>query len=1623
MRKIGLDPEGLATSVSGKKVLVLPNRAGWAALIFAIVAGAAGARGQSISVSPISLSFGTQALGTTSAAKLVTLKNGQTSAITISSISSSLADYIQTNNCPASPSTLGAGKSCSISLTFAPAALGPRSATLTISDSGTSSPQTVSLTGTGITAVSATPTALNFGKVVIGQPSAPQTVTIKNNENTPLTISSVGTNLPDYSITTTCPIGPQTLAAGTSCTISIVFRPAVLGTRSATLTVADNASNSPSIALTGAGVVAASIVPGSLTFSNQALGTTSAAQTVTFTNNQSNAVTINSIASNSTDFAVTSSCPISPNTLAAGISCTASVRFSPKAIGTRTGKLTFQDSASNSPQIASLSGTGTAPALVSIAVTPSNPSFALGTYQALHAVGTYSDGSTLDITSSVIWTTSNSTVATVSSQGTATSVSVGSTTATATSGSIAGTTMLTVSPAALVSIAVTPAIPAIPLGRTQQFSATGTFTDGTIQDVTTTVQWSSDTPGTATISNSAGSQGLATGVGAGTATITAASGSVHSSTTLTVTSAMLVSIAVSPATTSIALGTTQGFTATGTYTDNSTQNLTLTVAWSSDTPAVATINTSGLASSAGQGTATITASLGSVQGSTRLTVTAAALVSIAVNPPSATAPVGTTEAFTATGTYTDGSTQDLTQVGAWSSTSAAAATVSNTPGTQGLASALSVGATTIAITVNGASGTAGLTVSPAALVSITLTPANATIALGETQQFAANGTYTDGSTQDVTTSVQWSSASAQVAVISNEVGSQGLATSAGAGTTTISATLSGVSGTTGLTVGPGALTSIAITPANPTIPLGTTIQLGATGTFSDGSTADITTTVTWSSDQPTVASVGNAIGNQGLTTGLVLGSANIMATQAGISATNPVTVAAPVLMSIGVSPSSPTAPSGTSLQMSASGVYSDGSVRDITAMAAWSTSDPGIAIIGAGGLASPLATGTVVITASIGAISGSGNLTVTDAGLVASAFRAELNLNGVWNYTLNQPQSQIPNGGWIQARIPQAPLTNGTASVWYQTTLNVPSAWMQRNRRFFLELEKAGHYAAVYVNGVFMGDHFGQFSPFEVEVTSAIVGGQNNSIAIYVHKADTSYVRRGVVVNQSSCSASVPDCLGNSYRPFGPDGIQRNWVGLVGDITFSWRPAEYISDVSVITSVRNSTIGAALQVTGSDSATSVQATVLDGEIPVLTLPAASIIAGTASITAPWSNPTLWGTPPYGTPKLYILRTTLLENGIPIDTIYTRFGFREVWVSGKTVLFNGQPLWLTADYMPTFAPVRNSNDRRPQAMQLNIMQKSGMDGFHNHWDDPGRSWLELADEMGIPVLAQFYCSGADFTEAQVDDAIGWMNWMTATAQEWAHARKNHPSIIMWRPMDVLAKSAPPKTMVYPALAAAVRSQDPSARPIADGSDVDTWAQSVISTSNPTQCDTGSAFAAQLASETKPLLFKELYGFGLSCSQSFVQTVYQMAHSGGAIGLIVQQLTLQSAQTFTPAWFSSSGKGNRPSASDSLPNWLTQQWNPTGWSQTFTNLYQSGVNSILPDASPTSGEYQATQLPASVQSAFLVPSAGTGNPVGVTVAADGTAWFVVPLPGSYLLAFSNGTSEALQSVTATLPSPFP
>jgi 6-phosphogluconolactonase (cycloisomerase 2 family) len=518
-----------------------------------------------------------------------------------------------------------------------------------------------------------------------------------------------------------------------------------------------------------------------------------------------------------------------------------------------------------------------------------NPTLPNGLTTALKATGVFTDHSTRDLTAAVSWSSSAPAVASIGSapvSGVVTALGVGTAQCTATLGGVFGSTTVTVTAATLVSIGVTPANPGLAQGLKTQLKATGTYTDNSTQDLTAQALWSSSNPALASVSNAAGFEGQATALGTGAVTMTAAIGAIQGSTILTVTPATLVSIAVTPANPSIADGTSEQFTATGTYTDNSTQNLTTAVLWSSSDSSIAAVSnasgSNGLATGLGQGAATIGAALGSVSGSLTLNVTPAILVSLTVIPANPTVAKGTLQQFTVTGTYTDNSTQDLTASVSWSSSDPTIAAISNAAGTNGLASTLATGSVAITASLGSVDGSTDLTVTPATLVSIAVIPSAPAIADGTTQQFAATGTYTDGSTQALTQTATWSSSDTTVATLSNAPGTIGLASTVGQGTATVTATVGSIAGSASLTVTPAILVSIAVTPQNPSITSRSNEQFAATGTYSDGSTQNLTGAVTWTSSVPATASISNAAGSNGLATAVAVGSTSISAALGGL---------------------------------------------------------------------------------------------------------------------------------------------------------------------------------------------------------------------------------------------------------------------------------------------------------------------------------------------------------------------------------------------------------------------------------------------------------------------------------------------------------------------------------------------------------------------------------------------------------------------------------------------------------------------------------------------------------------------------------------------------------------------
>ena len=338
-----------------------------------------------VNLSPSSLTFAAQAVGTSSAAQTVTLTNTGNAPLTVRAISTG-TDFPQSNPCIGN---LNAGAHCTISVTFSPQAAGARTDTLYVYDNASDSPQRVALSGTGITPTpiaSLSVPSLTFGSEVVATSSAAQTVTVTNTGTAPLNFSSIvaGGDFALDASGTTCSTSTQ-LGLSATCAIAIVFTPAATGTRTGTLTLTDDAGTQ-TVALSGTGIApGASLDPSSLTFGSQVVGAVGPAQTATLTNTGTSALNLSAISA-SGDFAETHTCGTLPAAIAPGSSCAISITFTPTATGVRTGLVTVTDDASGGEQTLALTGTGTAPG---VALTPSTVSFSalpVGTSSAAQSV-------------------------------------------------------------------------------------------------------------------------------------------------------------------------------------------------------------------------------------------------------------------------------------------------------------------------------------------------------------------------------------------------------------------------------------------------------------------------------------------------------------------------------------------------------------------------------------------------------------------------------------------------------------------------------------------------------------------------------------------------------------------------------------------------------------------------------------------------------------------------------------------------------------------------------------------------------------------------------------------------------------------------------------------------------------------------------------------------------------------------------------------------------------------------------------------------------------------------------------------------------------------------------------
>jgi uncharacterized protein YjdB len=643
-------------------------------------------------------------------------------------------------------------------------------------------------------------------------------------------------------------------------------------------------------------------------------------------------------------------------------------------------------------------GDNAARTLTRIAIDPGAPKVPAGIAIDLAATYVAADLST-SVADDVIWQVADTGIAVVTPETGGHAKLLGvmtGTTMLSVSGTrgVAETFVVTVTPAQLQEIQVTPIDPRTPLGLDTQFTATGVFSDGSNQPLTDQVDWTSGAADVATVA----ADGKATPVTAGTATIKAEKNGVSGTSQLMVIDAVLNSITIEPPTPSAPVGLPQQLIARGHFTDG-LRDITAQVTWSSDHDDIASVDAdTGEVTAHKVDTAVITATSKSspaIFASVDFKGNDAVVQAIVVSSDLLTIAAGTTTQFKAVAMFSDGTAPDVTTQATWDSDHKDVATISNATTadtTKGEARGISAGVAQISAAFGGKTGAATLQVTAAVLQSIAVTAPSLSITRGQTLQFQAIGTFLDDTTQTVTmqdlsreSALTWTSSDVGVAGISNVRPDKGLATALREGTTTITATFgsgaNAVHGDATLQVKP-TVVSIAIDPLDVSVPAGRHQQFTATATLTDGTTPDVTTQVEWSSSDDTIASVVATGAGAGDATAVKAdpGPVTITATfhqaSGDVTKATTLTVVEAVLDSIEVKPPSATVVVGATQTFTATGVFSDGNHKPLDGVV-WTSNTIAIATVVADtGVATGVATGDATITAMSGDVSGDATLTV-----------------------------------------------------------------------------------------------------------------------------------------------------------------------------------------------------------------------------------------------------------------------------------------------------------------------------------------------------------------------------------------------------------------------------------------------------------------------------------------------------------------------------------------------------------------------------------------------------------------------------------------------------------------------
>ena len=400
-------------------------------------------------------------------------------------------------------------------------------------------------------------------------------------------------------------------------------------------------------------------------------------------------------------------------------------------------------------------------------------------------------------------------------------------------------------------------------------------------------------------------------------------------------------------------------------------------------------------------------------------------------------------------------------------------------------------------------------------------------------------------------------------------------------------------------------------------------------------------------------------------------------------------------------------------------------------------------------------------------------LALLASSLASAAPREELSLNGSWQcIQVKDLAAAAPTSGWQAISIPGYFWGYNYERAWLKRTFTVPASMV--GKRLALHFGGVKYNSTVYVNGQKVGGQFNGFVPFECDITAAAKVGAANELLVSLY--DWTGVFRDNKTDFKTKFTEVREVPRNNV--LGPVGGMVDAYGIWDAAKLVARPQVCVKDVFIKPSVRQKKL--VLDYTlandsAKDATVTLGAQALDAGRPALSVPARAVTvpAGQTvklSVAQPWPDAHYWS---FEDPHLYHLVTTLAANGVTVDTLSTRFGFREVWTQGHRVYLNGVPCSMLAT---SWWPPRDYETREQIADTMRKIKAGNCRIFRTHTQPWVEQYYDVADEVGLMMVPEGPVWN-DTESYRVNDPEFWKNY-AACLQAMVERDRNHPSVVLW-----------------------------------------------------------------------------------------------------------------------------------------------------------------------------------------------------------------------------------------------------